>query len=94
MNYPEQKMVNIKVHRKFDKHKDAMDSGFIHIVSVPWNGQHNDWWNEACADVVEVFGLPGSKFMYHPSFDKMDFHFKSEKNAELCKILLSERLTS
>ena len=44
------------------------------------------------AMVVEVFGLPGQRFVYSPTEDFMTFCFKSKKDAELCKILLSERL--
>ena len=61
-------------------------------VRVPWNGQGNYWWNEMCADVLEVFGLPGDRFTSHPTPNFMDFHFKTKKDAELCRILLSERL--
>jgi len=39
-----------------------------------------------------VFGLPGNKFVSHPKPDSMEFYFKSKKDAELCKILLSERI--
>ena len=70
----------------------AREEGRTHIVSIPWKGQDKFWWNEACADVLEVFGLPGDRFTSHPSEDNMDFYFKSEKDAELCKILLSERI--
>ena len=61
-------------------------------VIVPWTGQNSIWWNEACAQVLEVFGLPGDKYTYHPTIEHMVFLFKSEKDAILCKILLSERL--
>ena len=61
-------------------------------VSIPWQGQPNYWWNEACADVLEVFGLPGDRFTSHPTEDKMVFAFKTKKDADLCRILLSERI--
>ena len=67
-----------------------MGEGYIHIVSIPWAGQSSYMWNEACASVLEVFGLPGNRFTSHPTFDSMYFHFKSKRDAELCKILLSE----
>jgi len=63
-----------------------------HVV-VPWHtGQNGFWWNETCAMVLEVFGLPGDRFTYNPEQDKMTFYFKTKKDADLCKILLSERL--
>jgi hypothetical protein len=61
-------------------------------VRVSWNDQNGFWWNETCAIVLEVFGLPGDRFTSHPTPDFMNFHFKSKKDAELCKILLSERI--
>jgi hypothetical protein len=68
------------------------ENGFDFKVVVPWNNQHNVFWNELCADVVEVFGLPGNRFMYHPTMNEMTFAFKSQKDEELCKILLSDKI--
>lgn len=65
---------------------------FSYAVRVDWNNQHNEWWNETCAMVLEVFGLPGHRFMYRPHVDYMVFEFKSKKDEQLCRILLSERL--
>lgn len=69
-----------------------MSDGFIHNVKVPWSYQSSSWWNEACADVIEVFGLPGDRFMSHPAPEYLDFYFKSEKDADLCRILLSDKI--
>ena len=59
-------------------------------IVIPWQGQNNVWWNEICADVVEVFGLPGNKFTYHPRYEDMAFIFENKKDHDLCRILLSE----
>jgi hypothetical protein len=65
----------------------------MNTVKVPWQtGQDGFWWNETCAMVLEVFGLPVEIYNSHPKHDVMLFNFKSEKDANLCKILLSERL--
>lgn len=85
-------MQGSKKHRNWDSRIPARDAGFVHVVRIPWQGQKSYWWNEACADVLEVFGLPGGRFTSHPSMDAMDFYFKSPRDAELCKILLSERI--
>jgi hypothetical protein len=61
-------------------------------IYVPWDGQSGFWWNETCAMVLEVFGLPGGRYTSHPEQDFMTFKFKSKKDADLCQILLSERL--
>jgi hypothetical protein len=61
-------------------------------VTVSWDNQHGFWWNETCAMVLEVFGLPGDRYESKPEHDYMSFTFKNTKDAELCKILLSERM--
>ena len=63
-----------------------------HEIVVVWHNQDNLWWNETCAMVLEVFGLPGNRFVYKPFEDFMTFTFKSKKDADLCRILLSEQL--
>lgn len=66
---------------------------FNHIIKVNWNTEQGSiWWNETCALVLEVFGLPGDRFIYKPSMDYMEFLFVSEKDAIMCKLLLSDRL--
>lgn len=62
------------------------------IVRIDWNNRHNEWWNETCADVLSVFGLPGGRFYYRPHPNHMTFTFKSKKDADLCRVLLSEKL--
>jgi hypothetical protein len=63
-----------------------------HEIVVAWHNQDNLWWNETCAMVLEVFGLPGDRYVSKPEHDYMSFTFKNEKDASLCKILLSDRL--
>ena len=61
-------------------------------VVIKWNNQSVPWWNECCAMVLEVFGLPGHRFVYTPHEDYMAFKFNNQKDYDLCRILLSERL--
>jgi hypothetical protein len=64
-----------------------------HPVVMPWHSSHTQtYWNDSCADVVEVFGLPGDKYTTQVNPDLMIFNFKSKKDAELCRILLSEKI--
>lgn len=66
---------------------------FAHAVRIDWSlEQGTIWWNECCAMVLEVFGLPGDRFVYRPHVDYMVFEFKSKKDADLCKIMLSEKI--
>lgn len=66
---------------------------FTHVVRINWTSDQGAvWWNETCASVLEVFGLPGTRFMYKPCLDYMEFCFIKEKDADLCRVLLSEKL--
>lgn len=62
-------------------------------IKVNWTTDHGTiWWNETCAMVLEVFGLPGDRFLYSPHMDYMIFQFATEKDALMCQLLLSDRL--
>jgi hypothetical protein len=84
------KKATIKKHKMFDKEKIYRNDGFLYCGSIPWNHQKDYWWNESCAKVIEIFGLPGERFQSHPLMDRMDFYFKSEKDLFLFKMLFSE----
>lgn len=58
-------------------------------VWIEWT-QEKMPWNEICAKVVEVFGLPGDRYISSPTTHFMLFRFKSKKDFLLCEILLSE----
>jgi hypothetical protein len=85
-------MQGSKKHRNWDSRIPAKDTGFTHVVRLPWANQNSTWWNTACIDVLEVFGLPGDRFTSRPTIGYMDFYFKSERDKQLCQILLSEKL--
>ena len=73
--------------------KETTEKMFNFPVRVNWHtGQGDIWWNETCAMVLEVFGLPGDRFIYHPYTTHMTFEFNNEKDQHLCQILLSDRI--
>ena len=59
-------------------------------IRVPWESQSNTWWNETCANIIEHFGLPGEKYTTEISADDMKFFFTDDRDALMCKILISE----
>jgi hypothetical protein len=61
-------------------------------IRVPWENQNNVWWNETCANIIEHFGLPGDKYTTEVSADEMKFFFKNDREALMCKILVSDRI--
>lgn len=71
------------------------NKSFTHKVRINWtSNQGTIWWNEICAMVLEVFGLPGNRYIYKPHMDYMEFMFTSNKDAILCKIMLSEKINA
>jgi hypothetical protein len=42
--------------------------------------------------VIEHFGLPGDRYTTEVSVDCMKFNFKTEYDALMCKILVSDRV--
>lgn len=64
----------------------------VYEIRIPWENQKEYWWNELCADIVEVFGLPGGRYTSHPYSDYMLFYFKSKKDFQLCQILISDKI--
>ena len=77
-------------HRAFGKEFLNADSN--KIVRLLWNDQDKYWWNEVCAKVVDHFGLPGQKYTTEVSENELKFFFKDEREALLCKIMISETL--
>jgi len=66
----------------------------VYELRIDWKlTQDTDkWWNAVCADIMEVFGLPGDRYTSHPYQDCMLFRFKSKKDYQLCKILVSDKI--
>ena len=65
----------------------------LHEIHIPWKaGDSITGWSDLCASVVEHFGLPGDRFITEVCIDWMKFQFYNEKDAFLCKIMLSEHL--
>jgi len=68
---------------------DFSDTAFN--VWIEWK-KENMPWNEICAKVLEVFGLPGDRYITTTSTMHLLFRFRSKKDYQLCTILLSEYL--
>ena len=56
---------------------------------VPWQNQSNTWWTDTCARIIEHFGLPGDRYVTEINPDYMHFDFKNEKDALMCRLLIS-----
>lgn len=62
------------------------------VITVPWTGQDNVWWNETCARIMEHFGLPGQKYITNVNTECMSFIFYDDRDALMCKILISDKI--
>jgi|LakMenEpi03Aug12_release.lakeMendotaPanAssembly.Ray.scaffolds.fasta_scaffold66902_8 hypothetical protein len=62
----------------FTKDKNS----FPYTIRIPWRMDDTiNSWNDICAWAVEHYGLPGDKFITHPTEDYMDFMFRNEEDA-------------
>ena len=62
------------------------------VVTVPWKSQSNVWWNQTCANIIEVFGLPGGRYVTEVSSECVHFFFENEKDAFMCKLMISDEI--
>ena len=70
------------------------DNEFKYPVTVPWSSQLDTVtaWNEVCAQAMELFGLPGNRYMTEANVNDMTWYFKDEKDALLMMLKFSEAL--
>jgi hypothetical protein len=52
-------------------------------VRIPWSREYdNEYkWNEVCIRAIEMFGLPGDRYITRACVNCMDFVFVSNKDA-------------
>ena len=63
-------------------------------VRIPWTIKTDNpgYLNEVCAWEIEMFGLPGDRFMAHANVDYMDFVFQSNKDALLMALMWNAQI--
>lgn len=57
----------------------------MYKVKLNWKlGQDTtEWWNQACAWVIEEYGLPGNKYKTEITEDYMIFDFNEQEHAAM-----------
>jgi len=67
---------------------------FKYPVAVPWSPKTDTVtaWNEICAQGMELFGLPGDRYITDANVNDMTWWFASEHDALLMKLKFSEQL--
>lgn len=53
------------------------------VVRVGWNLNSLTPWNEVTARALEVFGLPGDRYITHLTQDFLEYHFRDPHDATL-----------
>lgn len=61
-------------------------------VKIPWTGQKDFWWNQTCADIMEVFGLPGGRYITEANTECLAYYFQNEKDYLMCQVLVSDKI--
>lgn len=58
-----------------------------HLVRIPWRrGDTIFRWDEMCVWAIEQFGLPGDRYITHPTEEYMDFVFQRSEDAIYFKL--------
>jgi hypothetical protein len=55
---------------------------------------HGEDWSQACARGIEVFGLPGDRYITHARTDHMTWHFRDHSDLVLFVLGWPARNTS
>jgi hypothetical protein len=57
-------------------------------MTLTWHDDYNEMsrWNEMLANIVEVFGLPGVRYITDVNVDNMTFWFRDHRDALLFKL--------
>ena len=60
----------------------------MYKVKITWKlGQDStEWWNQACAWIVEEFGLPGDRYKTELTADYMIFDFDNKNDAAMAAL--------
>jgi len=70
------------------------DPDFVHPVQLNWNHAIGTVrsWNEICADGMELFGLPGHRYITHATEESLTWFFCDAQDALLFRLKFSEHL--
>lgn len=67
------------------------DPEYTHIMTVKLNNPDDVMrWDQICIDAIELFGLPGERYITDISNTHMDWIFKDPKDALVFKLKFSE----
>jgi hypothetical protein len=70
------------------------EAEYCYPVVIPWSAQVDTVtaWNEVCAQGMEMFGLPGGRYITEANVNDMTWWFCNEQDALLMTLKFSEVL--
>lgn len=70
------------------------DDEFKYPVVIPWSSKLDTVtaWNEICAEAMEIFGLPGNRYITDANVNDMTWYFRDEQDALIMTLKFSEQL--
>jgi hypothetical protein len=70
------------------------DESYRYPVVIPWSARLDtvSAWNEICAQGMEMFGLPGNRYITDANVNDMTWWFRDEQDALLMTLKFSEQL--
>lgn len=70
------------------------DEIFKYPVVIPWSSTLDSVtaWNEICAQGMEMFGLPGNRYITEANVNDLTWWFKDPRDALLMTLKFSEQL--
>ena len=68
------------------------DPEYTHPVTVALSMYRNDipHWDKICIEAIELFGLPGGRYITDIGGNSMDWIFRDQQDALLFKLKFSE----
>jgi hypothetical protein len=70
------------------------DDEFPYPVVIGWSRNLDTMfmWNELCADAMEIFGLPGDRYITDVNVNDMTWYFRNKQDALLMALKFSEHV--
>ena len=70
------------------------ETEYCYQVVIPWSSQLDTVtaWNEVCAQGMEMFGLPGNRYVTEANINNMIWYFRDPQDALIMTLKFSEVL--
>ena len=68
---------------------------YRHHCTVPWTDRNNAmfYWDNLCAEAVELFGLPGDRYITDICESSMTWSFRSDQDAVLFRLKFGDAVS-